>query len=179
MGLGLASIAMLFIAMTSAYIVRHAGNDWQAIRMPQFLLFNTFLLLLSSYTMERARRACLQGQPGRLWLRITFLLGVLFVGGQILVWRQLSETGIYLGSNPHSSFFYLLTALHGLHLLGGIAVLGFLSLESSHQYGFAGAGQTAAGPVLRLDRWVDATALYWHFMDGLWLYLVVLLFVRR
>jgi cytochrome c oxidase subunit 3 len=158
MWLALAAITMLFIAMTSAYVVRLGFDpNWRAIRMPPILLVNTVVLLASSVTMEKARRA-----PGAKWFMVTLLLGLSFLGGQLAAWRQLSMAGIYLGTNPHSSFFYLLTGLHGLHLLGGVAALSHVVFSQMNR-----------------ERWVDVTALYWHFMDGLWIYLVALLFGWR
>jgi cytochrome c oxidase subunit 3 len=165
--LALSAIAMLFAAVTSSYIVRQGmGSDWNPIPMPSVMPFSTVLLLLSSATLELARRA-LRRSPGavRAWVRVTLALGAVFLGGQFVAWRQLAAEGFFLSSTAHSSFFYTLTAMHGFHILGGLAALGYLArgaLEGS-----------------RLARWVDVTALYWHFMDGLWLYLLVLLFAWR
>jgi cytochrome c oxidase subunit 3 len=101
-------------------------------------------------------------------LTVTLLLGVVFLAGQLLAWRQLAAQGIFLGTSPHGSFFYLLTGTHGLHLLGGIIALTYVVFGSWR---------------LRYTRRhhiaVDLTALYWHFMDGLWVYLFVLLFLWR
>jgi cytochrome c oxidase subunit 3 len=147
---------MLFIALTSAYVVRKGLDPgWHAIQRPGLLWINTVVLLASSLTIERARRA---GAAAR-WLLVTLLLGLVFLGGQLVVWSQLSAQGVYLSTNPHSSFFYLLTGLHGLHLAGGIAALSYLVFRHRPQL-------------------VDVTAIYWHFMDGLWVYLFVLLFGR-
>jgi cytochrome c oxidase subunit 3 len=163
MWFALAAIGMLFIAMTSAYVVRLGFDpDWRPIRMPIIVGINTAVLLASSVTMERARRSLGLDHALNKWLTATLLLGLAFVCGQLVAWRQLSFDGIYLSTNPHSSFFYLLTGMHGLHLLGGILALGYLAFSRSHR-----------------ERWVEATALYWHFMDGLWVYLLVLLFGRR
>lgn len=170
MGLGLTSISMLFIALTSAYIVRHGlSSDWENVRMPPVVLVNTMVLLASSITLEKTRRAL---QPGggtaQGWLIGTLLLGVAFLTGQLVAWRQLAAEGIYLGTNPHSSFFYMLTATHGVHVLGGIAGLSCLVWRGGRWLG------RPSWP--RQRRWFETTALYWHFMDGLWIYLVVLLF---
>jgi cytochrome c oxidase subunit 3 len=180
MWLALASISMLFIGLTSAYIVRQGlGGEWQQNALPLLLWFNTAVLLASSVTMERARRRLqatgLAERAFRRWLSLTVGLGVLFLAGQLIVWRQFAAGGVYLSTNPHSSFFYLLTALHGLHLLGGLMALGFLAWRSIAAAGVTGASWSSG----RLVRWVDVTALYWHFMDGLWIYLVVLLSVGR
>jgi cytochrome c oxidase subunit 3 len=101
------------------------------------------------------------------WLTVTLVLGIVFLAGQLMAWRQLSEQGIYLSSNPHSSFFYLLTGLHGLHLLGGVLALSWLAVRTWRSFGVPAA------------RFVEVTALYWHFMGVLWVYLLMLLFVWR
>jgi len=163
MRFALAAITMLFIALTSAYVVRQGLDpEWRMIQRPAVLWVNTIVLLASSLTIEKARRAT---RSGTRWLVLTLLLGAAFVIGQLIAWRELSAEGVYLSTNPHSSFFYLLTGLHGLHLLGGIAALSYIVWRGS-------------GEDLRA-RWLGATALYWHFMDGLWIYLFVLLFGWR
>ena len=165
--LALAGISMLFIAITSSYVVRHGfGSTWTPAPMPRLLPLNTLILLIASATMERSRRAAARVSRDR-WLAVTLLLGIAFLAGQLAVWEQLAAHGVYLGSNPHSSFFYLLTGLHGLHLLGGIVAVGCLKLRAWRH------------PELFPARWADVTALYWHFMGGLWAYLVVLLFAWR
>lgn len=164
----LATISMLFAAFTSAYIVRRAGGDWAPIRVPPLLWLNTALLVLSSFTMERARRALAPWRPQIVArsLALTFLLGAAFLAGQVLAWRDLAAQGVYLASNPHSSFFYVLTGAHAVHVLGGIAVLGYLAIQFRRQRYSAAR---AIGPRL--------AASYWHFVDGLWVYLFVVLFV--
>ncbi len=166
MWLGMGAMVMMFAAFTSAYVVRKGlSNDWRSIRLPSILWLNTAVLAASSVTFERARR----NRAGYLrWLAATSALGALFLGGQYLAWRQLSASGVYLASNPSSSFFYLLTGAHGLHLLGGIIALGYVLLRASRQT--AWAGRPAA---------IETTALYWHFMDGLWIYLLLLLTLGR
>jgi cytochrome c oxidase subunit 3 len=123
MWVALASISMLFTALSSAYIVRAgSSNDWVSISMPRVLLLSTALILVSSVTLEVSRRnlksAAFSGY-GR-WLLITMLLGLGFLASQLLAWKQLARQGVYLVSNPHSSFFYLLTAVHAVHLIGGL-----------------------------------------------------------
>ena len=183
MTFALASIAMFFIGLTSSYVVRHGLDpDWLAIEMPPVLLFNTLILLASSMTLETARRALNnpkdRGLSGyRKWLRLTLMLGLVFLYGQLMAWRQLMAYGINLSSSAHSSFFYLLTGLHALHLLGGILALSYLVWKAQRARGFAVAGglhnseATANG-----TRAFDVIALYWHSMDALWIYLFVLLF---
>jgi cytochrome c oxidase subunit III len=163
----LAAVAMLFVAFTSAYLARRQETGWVAIAVPPVLWLNTAVLLVSSATLESARARIARGDAGgfRRGLWETAGLGVLFLLGQLAAWRQLSAQGLYLAGNPHSAFFYLLTGVHGLHLLGGLAALGVVLLRAS------GGAYTP-----RAHTGVDVFALYWHFMDGLWLYLFALLF---
>lgn len=166
MWLFLAAVTMVFAGFVSAYVVRRGmSNDWRPIAKPPILWANTVLLLASSVTLERARRRA-EGAP--VWLGVTSLLGALFLIGQAVAWQQLRAAGVFLASNPSSSFFYLLTGAHGLHLLGGVAALFYVAIRSSLQGGWR--GRTPA---------VEATSLYWHFMDGLWLFVFLLVFVWR
>jgi cytochrome c oxidase subunit 3 len=159
MTLALAGVGMLFTAFTSAYVVRQGLDpDWQAIPMPGVLLPNTLVLLASSLCLEKARRAV-----GRGWLWTTLVLGALFVAGQFAAWSQLRARGVYFVTNAHGSFFYLLTAAHGVHLAGGLLALSVAV--------FIGAAWRA--------RWLGIAAMYWHFMGVLWLYLLFLLYGLR
>lgn len=175
MWVALAGVMMMFTALTSAYIVRGAGaTDWKPIAMPGILWVSTSLIIISSVTFEFARKALRRDdQPAySRMLLVTVLLGLGFLGTQLLAWRQLVSQGVYLSSNPHSAFFYLLTALHGLHLLGGILALDYLLL---HAWRKRAAEQIGA----RRSAVAGAVAIYWHFMDGLWIYLFLLLFLWR
>ena len=175
MWVALASILMMFTALSSAYIVRAASaNDWQPLKMPRILLLSTALIIISSGTLEAARRKWKDTVKSghRRWLLLTVALGVGFLVSQLLAWRQLVRQGVYVASNPHSSFFYLLTATHGVHLLGGLAALAYLSLRKR-------APRNDQLAVAKSQAGADAVALYWHFMDFLWLYLFVLLFFVR
>ena len=130
---------------------------------------NTVILLVSSLTLELARRRLAQADPSgfqTLWL-VTTGLGLLFLAGQLLAWRQLVAAGAYLSSNPSNSFFYVLTAAHGVHLLGGILALLYVTLRR-----FAGAQVTRALAA-------EVTSYYWHFMDGLWVFLLAILYLGR
>lgn len=175
MWVALASILMMFTALSSAYIVRAASStDWVPLDMPRILWLSTALILVSSVTLETARRSWKNsaGNRNRSWLLATAALGIGFLGSQLFAWRQLVRQGVYVASNPHSSFFYLLTAAHGVHLLGGLAALAYLLLRRSVRAGdeMELAKANAKG---------DAVTLYWHFMDFLWVYLFVLLFYVR
>ena len=164
----IATISMSFAALTSAMVVRaSAAPDWQHFRLPPILYFNTLVLLSSSITLATARRritavSALEGLRG---LYLTLGLGVLFVSGQVVAWRQLAAQGLFLATSPSSAFFYLFTALHGLHVVGGLAGLMYV-LQRLRRVG--PVPTTALG----------AAALYWHFMDVLWLYLLAILIIR-
>jgi cytochrome c oxidase subunit 3 len=173
---GIASILMMFTALASAYIVRSGmptSVDWHGGTMPSFVYLSTLLIIASSLTFTRAKAALMNDEEGahRLWLGVTLLLGLGFLSSQLLAWRQLVSQGIYLASNPHSSFFYVLTGLHGLHLLGGILALVFLFVYV----------RRTGGPETELKKraLTDAVGIYWHFMDMLWVFLFLLLFLWR
>jgi cytochrome c oxidase subunit 3 len=171
----IASIVMLFTALISAYIVRSAsGNDWHPIAMPKVLWLSTSLILISSVTMEISRRSLrsLNDAGYGRWLIVTVVLGLGFLGSQLMAWRQLVRQGVYIASNPHSSFFYLFTAAHGVHLLGGILALSYLVLRTTRKR------DTAEGELRRVGA-ADAATIYWHFMDGLWICLFLLLFLWK
>jgi cytochrome c oxidase subunit III len=168
----IAGIMMLFTALTSSYIVRSAsGTDWRPIAMPKVLWLSTLLILISSVTMEISRRSLKQQRDagyGR-WLVFTAVLGSGFLASQLIAWRQLARQGVYLASNPYNSFFYLFTAAHGLHLLGGILALAYLLVRTRQK-------RTTIDGELRRVGAADAASIYWHFMDLLWVGLFVLLF---
>jgi cytochrome c oxidase subunit 3 len=169
------SILMLFVALTSAYIVRSAAApDWKPVAMPKVLWLSTGLLIVSSITFEIARRS-LKQQRDQLytrWLINTVALGVGFVVSQLFAWRQLAKQGVYLSTNPYSSFFYLFTAAHGLHLLGGLMALTFLLMRTRQKR------DTLEGELRRVGA-ADAVSLYWHFMDVLWIALFLLLMLWK
>lgn len=169
------SILMLFVALTSAYIVRSAGaNDWQPVAIPKVLWLSTTLILVSSITIELSRRFLKRQQDSRYgqWLGFTTLLGLGFLASQVVAWRQLVRQGVYLASNPYSSFFYLFTGAHGLHLLGGILALSYLLLRTTKK-------RTTVDGELRRVGAADAVTIYWHFMDVLWVGLFALLMLWR
>ena len=163
----LGTVSMLFIGFTSAYLIRRASMDWQPLRAPGILWVNSVVLLASSATLEAARKRLREWDLRAVmpWIGVTAALGALFLAGQVLAWRTLAAQGVFLASNPHSSFFYMLTGLHGLHLLAGLA-WGAAVLVQVRRMAY-----TPGGDGLRLF------ATYWHFLGALWLYLLVLLFV--
>jgi len=172
---GMAAITMTFAAFTSAMVVRQGSSmDWRHFVLPSVLYFNTAVLLASSVTLEFARsrvRLWTRGlQTQRriplLWLYLTLGLGLLFVAGQYAAWLQLKSEGLYLATNPSSSFFYLFTAIHALHVLGGLAGLILVIWRFSKHV-----------PTLQLST-LSTVSYYWHFMDVLWVYLLLLLWAR-
>ena len=169
------SILMLFVALSSAYIVRSASsNDWQPIAIPKVLWLSTVLILFSSVTIEVSRRALKQKSEAgyQRWLAVTTILGLGFLGSQVIAWRQLAGQGIYLASNPYSSFFYLMTAAHGVHLLGGLCALAYLLARK-------GKYRNQLDGELRRIGAADGVSIYWHFMDVLWMGLFGLLMFWR
>jgi cytochrome c oxidase subunit 3 len=164
------SIAILFLALTVVMVARaEESNNWVHTAIPPLLYFNTAVLATSSITIELSKRA-LRKEAARQfvrWLYLTTGLGVTFIAGQLVAWRELASQGIYITTNPSSSFLYLLTAAHGLHLLGGILALLYLVFRTQ---------KIILIPRKRIA--VDIVAIYWHFMDVLWIYLLILLAVK-
>jgi cytochrome c oxidase subunit 3 len=169
MTVALGGILMFFMALTSAYIVRRdiPNSNWHALAVPRILWLNTALLIASSFTLARARRLFkANDQEGfRHWWAITTVLGVFFLVGQLIAWRQLASAGLYLATNPSSSFFYVFTAAHGLHLLGGVFALAYVLLRRTHR--------------LTKSTATEVVSMYWHFMDGLWVFLFLLFLLGR
>jgi len=187
----LTPVIMLFVSFSSAYVVRQGLPtldprtnqlvlDWIPVTLPKLLLINTGVLILSSLFMELARRqvkvqvtgVAPETVPGvsigdqvRIpWLAMTLLLGLVFLFGQWTAWRQLGANGFYVATTPSSSFVYLLTGTHAVHLMGGVLAL-FV----------AGIAALWRRSVATRSIVVDVTAWYWHFMAGLWIYILCLL----
>jgi cytochrome c oxidase subunit 3 len=130
---------------------------------------NTIVLLASSGTLDLARRKLAKANPKgfrRFW-QVTTGLGLLFLAGQVVAWRELVAKGFYVSTNPASSFFYIFTAAHGLHLLGGVGALLYVLFRNFDKTRLT---QSVAAEV---------TSHYWHFMDGLWLFLLALLYLGK
>ena len=165
MVMALGGILMFFAALASAYIVRKElpNSGWlplQGVRsMWHILWLSTLILLGSSVTLARARNRFFAGF--RRWWTATAVLGIAFLAGLWLAWRQLSAAGVHLASNPGSSFFYVFTAAMGLHLLGGIAALLAVAFRVTHRMTRATA--------------IEVVGTYWHFMAGIWMALFLFL----
>jgi cytochrome c oxidase subunit III len=166
--LGIVSILMFFMALASAFIVRKAGSqDWVPLRIPVVLWVNTTVLLASSAVVELARHRMDDFQPiafRRMW-HLALGLGLLFLLGQFVAWRQLASEGVFIASNPASSFFYILTGAHAAHLAGGLAAMVYVTKRN-----FARTRLTQRTAV-------QVTAYFWHFLDALWVFVLVLLYL--
>ncbi|MGA8501072.1 MAG: cytochrome c oxidase subunit 3 [Candidatus Sulfotelmatobacter sp.] len=169
---GLAAITMSFAAFTSALIVRQGTAPLVHITLPPVLYLNTVLIIASSISLEVARRRIAsfmggvrdQGASPARWLYVTLLLGLLFVAGQTFAWLQLKSQGFGLATNISYSFFYVLTVAHALHVFGGLG--GLVRVISK-------LNKSA----LRRST-LEATSRYWHFMGVLWVYLLLLLWMK-
>lgn len=147
----MAMVVMLFVSFTAALLVRRAAPDWTSIPLPSLIWAGTAVLLVSSAAAEVARRT-----GSRRWLGAAAAVGVVFAAGQALAWRQLAAEGVFLTTSPHASFFFMLTAVHAVHVVAGLTGL-LVSLLRNR-----GAGLAVA---------------FWHFLGGLWLYIVLVLSV--
>jgi len=165
----LAASTMVFAAFSSAFVVRRGlSDDWTSLSKPPILFVNTVVLLASSIVLDQSRRALKAGDRSKfnLWWTAATALGMLFLVGQAIAWLQLKAAGVYVATNPSSSFFYVLTAAHAFHLLGGVSALLYVDVQ---------AWRLRLGPAKRTA--IDVTAIFWHFLDCLWLYLMILFYV--
>jgi cytochrome c oxidase subunit 3 len=162
----IATVAMLFAGFASAYLVRREGLDWVRLQLPGILRVNTVVLLASSVAIELARRAHRRGDVGAVkhWVQSGVTLSGVFLLGQLVAWRQLAAQGVFLPTNPYSSFFYMLTGMHGVHLLGGMLALGYLLWHLSRTNSGAPSASLLHG-----------CSTFWHFLGGVWICLYVLL----
>lgn len=148
----LGTVVMLFAGFTSALLIRRTGSDWARLELPPLAYGNTLVLLLASVAIECARRT-----RERRWTWLTCALGLVFLGGQVALWRALSGEGAFVTARPQGAFLFLLSLVHGLHLVGGLGALAWLLARR-------------ATPRL--------AAVYWHFLGLVWLYVLVLLHVQ-
>lgn len=170
---GLASVVMMFVALTSAYIVKKPSGPWLNFALPSSFYISTVLIVLSSVTLFLAKKAFMAKNANqyRILLTSTFLLGMGFVVYQYLSWQQLGyESGVNIRTDVSSSFLGLIAGLHVLHVMGGIGAL-TVSLVNA----FAKPVVPSPKRVLHLDM----VSLYWHFVDVLWLYLFVFFVIQH
>ena len=165
------SICMMFAAFTSAYIVRRAEGNWLDFEIPSLFIYNSIIIALSSLTMQWAQISAKKDnlQTLKLMLGFTIALGVAFLVGQVLAWEELVSNNVYFGgdtANPSGSFLYVLTGLHGFHIITGLLFL-IIVLISAFQY------KVHSKNMLR----IDLCTIYWHFLGALWLYLYVFVLI--
>ncbi len=170
MWLFIMSVLMIFGALTSAYIVRQAEGNWLIFDLPQLFWVNTGVILASSMTMQWAYLSAKRDHLESLKIAtvITTILGVAFLVGQLLAWEDLVNQKVYLVGNPSGSFVYIISGLHGLHIVGGVIFL-LILLASTFKYKVHSKSLNQ----------IEMCATYWHFLGGLWLYLFVFLLLTR
>jgi cytochrome c oxidase subunit 3 len=164
------SIVMLFAALTSAYIVKQSDGGWMSIRMPGIFIVNTVILAISSITMQWSYLAAKKDKLAQVKasLLLTLLLGIGFLAGQYMSWAKLVEMNVYFVSNhASSSFIYVFTGLHAVHLVSGLVFL-LATLIAAYRFKVHSK---------RLVK-IEMCTTYWHFLGGLWLYLYLFLLVN-
>jgi len=164
------TVIMIFAALTSAYIVRQADGNWLMFDLPDLFLATTVIILVSSGTMHWAYLAVKKDnlESAKVAIAITTVLGIGFLVGQYMAWGELVKDSIFLVGNPSGSFVYVISGLHGLHIVGGLVFL-IIVLFSIFR------SKIHSKNLLR----IEMCATYWHFLDGLWLYLFVFLLLNR
>jgi cytochrome c oxidase subunit 3 len=168
--LSIVSMIMMFAGLTSGYIVRQADGNWLVFELPRIFYFSTAAILLSSISMQWALQSVKKDNiPNlRTGLIITLGLGLVFAFAQFMAWSRLVEMGVFFTGNPAGSFLYVLTGLHLAHLTGGLIALMVLTSRAIQ-------GRYHSGNHLG----VRLCTTYWHFLDGLWVYLFIFLLVTR
>ena len=164
------SIVMIFASLTSAYIVRQAEGNWLAFELPGILWYSTIILALSSVTAQLAYRSAKQDSITALkaYLSLSVLLGIGFLVTQIYTWGVLVDNNVFFVGNPSGSFLYVIMGVHGFHLISGLVYL-LIMLTGAYQY------KVHSKNLLHLGLSVS----YWHFLNGLWLYLFVFLLLNH
>jgi cytochrome c oxidase subunit 3 len=165
-------VVMTFGGLIGAYIVISTNGvlEWKPFALPVQVWISTFLILSSSITYKIAQSSINDNkqQKAKNWLLATTVLGGMFVSSQILAWFELVRRGVYMQSNPYAGFFYILTAVHAVHVLAGIAALGYILLRTWQETSFE-------KEIIKRREIANAVGWFWHFMDGLWIVLFLLL----
>ena len=164
------SIIMLFGAFTSAYLVKKASGDWLSIALPEIFYFNTVIIVMSSISMHIALMSARKNNIKLLQvaLVITTVLGLTFLAGQYSGWQDLVKNNVFFVGHPSGSFIYVLTGVHGIHLLSGVI---FLIIVMAAAFSFKVHSKS--------KNWLQMCATYWHFLDALWLYLFIFLLLNN
>lgn len=168
---GIATIIMMFAAFTSAYIVRRAAGNWYEFKLPDIFFVNTLIILASSVTLHLSYRAFKKGleKPYKAFMAATFVLGIAFIVMQYQGWKALTAMGATFTANPSSSFVYVISGVHAAHVLGGIAAL-VVAMVHAQFLPFR--------PTLRRRMRFELVVQYWHFVDILWVYLLVFFMIQ-
>jgi len=164
------SIIMIFAALTSAYIVRQAEGNWLSFQLPSILWYASVILIISSITAQLAYRSAKQDNIAsvKTFLGISIILGIVFLIAQVYTWGVLVDNNVFFVGNPAGSFIYVIMGVHGFHLISGLVYL-MIILGRTYQY------KVHSKKLLQLGLSVS----YWHFLDGLWLYLFVFLLLNH
>src|SRR5262245_16597758 len=163
----LGTVTMLFAAFASAYVVRRSGTDWQHVALPSILWLNTLVLAVSSVVLEMAARYGHRRRWSfaRAAFAGAFVLGLVFLGGQVSAWQTARSAGIYLPASPHASFFYVLTGAHAIHVVAALAVLG---------WGLALTRRAERNPAA-WDARLSICRTFWHYLGAVWIFLFALM----
>lgn len=166
----IASVVMIFASLTSAYIVRQSDGNWMLFDLPNLFWITSAIILLSSGTMHwayvSAKKDDLEGT--KIAISITLVLGLAFLVGQFMAWGELVKRNVYFVGNPSGSFVYVISGLHGMHIIGGVVFL-LIVLAAAFRYKVHAKNLSQ----------IEMCATYWHFLDVLWLYLFVFLLLNR
>lgn len=165
-------VLMTFGGLLGAYVVvaTNGQAEWQPFNLPFQVWISTAILLGSSVTYYFAKRSIFSGDHnrGRNWLLATTALGAAFIASQLILWLALASQGLYMRGNPYAGFFYILTAIHAVHVLGGVIALGAIQLRAWYP-------SQDERELLRRRQLARSVGWYWHFMDILWIVLLAML----
>ena len=166
----IASATMIFAALTSAYIVRQSDGNWLVFDLPGSFWITSAIILISSGTMHWAYLAAKRDdlEATKIAISITTVLGLAFLVGQFIAWGDLVKRNVYFVGNPSGSFVYVISGLHGLHIISGVIFL-LVVLTATFRYRVHSKNLAQ----------MEMCATYWHFLDALWLYLFVFLLLNR
>jgi len=171
-GFLLVVVTMTFSGLIAAYVViaTNGVQEWQPFSLPIPVWISTAIILISSFTYHLGFKAVsANDQPrSKKWMLVTTVLGAMFISSQLLAWLALTMRGLYVASNPYAGFFYILTAVHAVHVIGGITALGSIVLRVWHPTENAEA-------IAKRTTLAQVVGWYWHFMGGLWIVLFILL----
>ena len=165
--IGIGSIMMFFAGLTSAYVVRKPQGNWDEFTLPDWFLYSTIIIIASSLSLVAAKLKINNQKISTNLVFVTFLFGIIFSYFQVMGWKDLTDQGVYLtgvGSNVSGSFLYVITLAHLVHLIGGVIAILIMAVKSAR-------GKYSQKDCLGFD----LTAIYWHFVGILWIYLFLFL----